>query len=390
MAFANTHLSFSRLQRFEQCPLAFKLHYIDKRKAEPGVPLRFGKAVHAVLEALVGEAIATRTTGPLSEARVVELWGQAWAQADLVGVDLFAEGLAMLKQFVRDEGVLEPTTVLAIEKEFRLQIGGFTVLGFMDRVNWLDDETLEIVDYKTNHQLFTRDEVDASLQMSLYELAARQLWPWVKTVRLTFWMLRHGIKQKTSRTAEDLEAAEAYVATIGRQTETATAFPARLHSGCTYCDHRSACPAYAEVIDGSKEIVHDELISIEEIAAERERVATRVRILQAHKTDLEKAIKAHLKDRSELVAGGVRYAMFNVTSVSHPLASTVRILSEATSRAPDEITQEIAVVDNDALKRLMTSLGSSLPKPRLALVRAELEANAEKTFSPRFWAKEVA
>lgn len=390
MAFANTHLSFSRLQRFEQCPLSFKLHYIDKRKAEPGVPLRFGKAVHSVLEALVGEAIAKETTGPLSEARVVELWGREWAQADLVGVDLFAEGLAMLKQFVRDEGVLEPTTVLAIEKEFRLQIGGFTVLGFMDRVNWVDDETLEIVDYKTNHQLFTRDEVDASLQMSLYELAARQLWPWVKSVRLTFWMLRHGIKQTTSRTAEDLQAAEAYIATLGRQTETATAFPARLHSGCTYCDHRSACLAYAEVIDGSKEIVHDELTSIEQVAAERERVATRVRILQAHKTELEKAIKAHLKDRSELVAGGVRYAMFNVTSVNHPLASTVRILSEATERAPDEITQEIAVVDNDALKRLMTSLGSSLPKPRLALIRAELEANAEKTFSPRFWAKEVA
>ena len=34
MAFTNTHLSFSRLQRFEQCPLSFKLHYIDQRKAE--------------------------------------------------------------------------------------------------------------------------------------------------------------------------------------------------------------------------------------------------------------------------------------------------------------------------------------------------------------------
>ena len=30
MAFRNEHLSFSRLQRFEQCPLSFKLHYIDK------------------------------------------------------------------------------------------------------------------------------------------------------------------------------------------------------------------------------------------------------------------------------------------------------------------------------------------------------------------------
>ena len=82
--------------------------------------------------------------------------------------------------------------------------------------------------------------------------------------------------------------------------------------------------------------------------------------------------------------------MFNVASVAHPLESTVRILSEATQRAPEEIAREIAIVDNDALKRLVSSLGESVPKPRLVLLRAELDAKAEKTFSPRFWAKEVA
>lgn len=390
MAFTNTHLSFSRLQRFEQCPLSFKLHYIDQRKAAPGVPLRFGKAVHAVLETLVGEAVATRTTGPLSVARAIELWGPEWAKANLVGLELFTQGVAILKQFVRDEGVLDPSTVLATEKEFRLEIGGFSVLGFIDRVNWIDEETVEIVDYKTNHQLFTRDEVDASLQMSLYELAARQLWPWAKKVRLTFWMLRHGLRQTTTRTADELDAAKAYVEAMGKQTETASEYPARVHSGCTYCDHRSECHAYAEVLDGSREVVHDDLADLEQIAVERERVATRVRILQAHKTELEKVIKNHLKNESELVAGGVRYAMFNVASVNHPLESTVRLLSEATQRSPEEITREIAIVDNDALKRLVAGLGDAVPKPRLTLLRAELDAKAEKTFSPRFWAKEVA
>ena len=32
--YTNEHLSYSRLSRFEQCPLSFKLHYIDKRQAE--------------------------------------------------------------------------------------------------------------------------------------------------------------------------------------------------------------------------------------------------------------------------------------------------------------------------------------------------------------------
>ena len=45
--FKNQHLSYSRLSRFEQCPLSFKLHYIDKKQAEPGVPLLQGSGAGA-------------------------------------------------------------------------------------------------------------------------------------------------------------------------------------------------------------------------------------------------------------------------------------------------------------------------------------------------------
>ena len=198
--FINRHLSYSRLSRFEQCPASFKLHYIDKTKAEPGVPLRFGKAIHAVLEDLVREHMQDERTGPLSEERALELLRQAWAAGDLTGIELFQEGVDMLQAFVRDQGELDHRDVLAIEKEFRLKVGRFTVLGFIDRVDWVDDQTVEVIDYKTNRMLFSRDEVDSSLQMSLYDLAARQIWPWVKNVRLTFHMLRHGIRMRTERT----------------------------------------------------------------------------------------------------------------------------------------------------------------------------------------------
>ena len=62
--FRNQHLSFSRLSRFEQCPLSFRLHYIEKKQAEPGLPLRFGKTMHAVLERLVQEAVDESAEAP--------------------------------------------------------------------------------------------------------------------------------------------------------------------------------------------------------------------------------------------------------------------------------------------------------------------------------------
>ena len=388
--FKNQHLSYSRLSRFETCPLSYRLHYIEKKQAEPGLPLRFGKTIHAVLERLIKEVVDDERTGTLSEERAIELYREAWGAERLTGMDVFAEGLAILRRFIAEQGVVDHRDVLAIEKEFRLPVGPFEVLGFIDRVDWLDDETVEVIDYKTNHQLFTRDEVDTSLQMSLYEVAVRRLWPWAKKVKLTFWMLRHGVRQQTTRTEEQLADALAYVETLGRQTETATEYPARLNTNCSYCDHRKQCPAYAEALKGKREFIVEDLADLEGVAREREEVARLAKALYARKEELEDILKAQLKERDELVLGGVRYRMFATTSLDYPLEPTLSLLADATGLSRDEVLGKLGAIDKKALDALLKSLGKKLDKPRVSLLKAELEAHADKRMSPRLWAKEVA
>lgn len=388
--FKNQHLSYSRLSRFETCPLSYRLHYIEKKQAEPGLPLRFGKTIHAVLERLIKEVVDDERTGTLSEERAIELYREAWGAERLTGMDVFAEGLAILRRFIAEQGVVDHRDVLAIEKEFRLPVGPFEVLGFIDRVDWIDDETVEVIDYKTNHQLFTRDEVDTSLQMSLYEVAVRRLWPWAKKVKLTFWMLRHGLRQETTRTEEQLADALAYVETLGRQTETATSYPARLNTNCSYCDHRKQCPAYADALKGKREFIVEDLADLEGVAREREEVARLAKALYARKEELEDILKAQLKERDELVLGGVRYRMFATTSLDYPLEPTLSLLADATSLSRDEVLGKLGTIDKKALDALLKSLGKKLDKPRVSLLKAELEAHADKRMSPRLWAKEVA
>ena len=388
--FKNQHLSYSRLSRFETCPLSYRLHYIEKKQAEPGLPLRFGKTIHAVLERLIKEVVDDERTGPLSEERAIELYREAWGAERLTGMDVFAEGLAILRRFIAEQGVVDHRDVLAIEKEFRLPVGPFEVLGFIDRVDWIDDETVEVIDYKTNHQLFTRDEVDTSLQMSLYEVAVRRLWPWAKKVKLTFWMLRHGVRQQTTRTEEQLADALAYVETLGRQTETATEYPARLNTNCSYCDHRKQCPAYAEALKGKREFIVEDLADLEGVAREREEVARLAKALYARKEELEDILKAQLKERDELVLGGVRYRMFATTSLDYPLEPTLSLLADATGLSRDEVLGKLGAIDKKALDALLKSLGKKLDNPRVSLLKAELEAHADKRMSPRLWAKEVA
>lgn len=388
--FKNQHLSYSRLSRFETCPLSYRLHYIEKKQTEPGLPLRFGKTIHAVLERLIKEVVDDERTGTLSEERAIELYREAWGAERLTGMDVFAEGLAILRRFIAEQGVVDHRDVLAIEKEFRLPVGPFEVLGFIDRVDWIDDETVEVIDYKTNHQLFTRDEVDTSLQMSLYEVAVRRLWPWAKKVKLTFWMLRHGVRQVTTRTEEQLADALAYVETLGRQTETATEYPARLNTNCSYCDHRKQCPAYAEALNGKREFIVEDLADLEGVAREREEVARLAKALYARKEELEDILKAQLKERDELVLGGVRYRMFATTSLDYPLEPTLTLLADATGLSRDEVLGKLGAIDKKALDALLKSLGKKLDKPRVSLLKAELEAHADKRMSPRLWAKEVA
>ncbi len=388
--FKNQHLSYSRLSRFETCPLSYRLHYIEKQQAEPGLPLRFGKTIHAVLERLIKEAVDDERVGALSEERAIELYREAWGAEQLTGMQVFAEGLAILRRFIADQGVVDHRDVLAIEKEFRLPVGPFEVLGFIDRVDWIDDETVEVIDYKTNHQLFTRDEVDTSLQMSLYHVAAQRLWPWAKKVKLTFWMLRHGVRQETTRTEEQLADALAYVETLGRQTETATEYPARLNTNCSYCDHRKQCPAYADALKGKREFIVEDLADLEGVAREREEVARLAKALYARKEELEGILKAQLKERDELVLGGVRYRMFATTSLDYPLEPTLSLLADATGLSRDEVLEKLGAIDKKALDALLKSLGKKLDKPRVSLLKAELEAHADKKMSPRLWAKEVA
>jgi CRISPR/Cas system-associated exonuclease Cas4 (RecB family) len=303
-------------------------------------------------------------------------------------MEVFQDGLDIIDDFVRDQGKLDHRNVLGVEKEFRLPVGRFTVLGFIDRVDWVDDETVEVIDYKTNRVLFTRDEADQSLQMSLYHLAARMLWPWAKNVRLTFHMLRHGVRMRTERTEEQLQAALAYVQTLGEMTEQATEFPARINSNCIYCDHRRNCTAYADALQGKREEICEGTSDIEAVAKEREEVAHLAKILYSRKSELDDVIKTHLKEQDELLVDGVRYKMFNNTRLEYPFEPTLRVLEDTTGLSRDELVTCVATIDKKAVDKLVKKTGED--RARSLLLKAELENVATKSHSPRLWSRRAA
>jgi len=78
---------------------------------------------------------------------------------------------------------------VAVERMFNIDIGGMRLIGYIDRIDKLDSGGLSIVDYKTNKELFTIEDMEKDLQLTIYQLAVEQTWQ-LPVERLTLYHLR--------------------------------------------------------------------------------------------------------------------------------------------------------------------------------------------------------
>jgi hypothetical protein len=101
-------------------------------------------------------------------------------------------------------------------------------------------------------------------------------------------------------------------------------------------------------------------------------------------------LRHHLRERDDLVLAGTRYTLTpTTTAVRYPTGRTLKVLQERTAVPVVELIERLLIIDRDALDALVRSTAKDLDRPTHLLLRAELEALAERTVSPRFTAKEI-
>lgn len=381
-------LSYSKLSRYERCPLSYKFYYLDRLPSEPSIHLLFGSAVHEVLEKLVQEHVDGERVGPLSKTRAEELWQLVWKETEMSGVEVYQEGLDILTQFVRQHTHLDHLDILAVEQPFSFTLpGDLQVIGYIDRIDRIDDETIEVIDYKTSRQLYMSYEVDKSLQLSLYQIAAQQLWPWAKKVRLSYWMLRHDLRQSTERRPNELEGVKKYVATLGEQIRDAQEFTPKLNTYCGSCDYRKKCPKYQEVLSGEVTPLGHDFGDLELAARELETTTDRLKILNGRKKELEKPLRAALRDQEEIVLGQIRYVLQKTSRTKYSVIKTLKVIEQA-GLCPDTFLEQVLKVDSKSLREFLRCHFPENPS-RARMVEAELDALADHTYSTRISATSV-
>jgi len=147
------------------------------------------------------------------------------------------EGRALLVDYFRRQGESWPK-VRFVEEPFRLELGRYTLVGTLDRVDELPDGSLQIVDYKTAR---TPPQAPDTFQLDLYQLGLAAKTGQLAS-RIVFEYLRHGtqhvVEVNDRNLRHPLERVEAVVAAV----EADDMLAPRPGEYCRRCDYAAYCP----------------------------------------------------------------------------------------------------------------------------------------------------
>ncbi len=242
---AEIWLSKSLIDTFLQCGLKFSKRYIERiRVAQDSESMKsaiFGSMIHSVMETYFKD----------TKLNLLELYKEEFKKAPITDREFYLLGENLITNYVNDSK--NGDKILGVEVEFQHYLNnGIPIKGIIDRVNEISDDEIEIIDYKTGYSPpLSEEELEKDLQMGMYNLAALELYPKYKRVKLTLNYLHYG-NVSCYKTKEQLESLKNYLSVIYSKImsmlEEKKEFSPRVNSYCSFCDYKNQCPKFKEIV----------------------------------------------------------------------------------------------------------------------------------------------
>jgi len=243
-----TYISYSQIQSFSICPLHYKIQYILKVPAALAPSLSFGSSIHAALKDFYQKSLESKMQKiediiPILE----EKWIDEGYESKAHQKEALERATYILLQYLRNNFVPDIANIkpIAVEIPFSFFIDrspsrqiALKVAGRIDRVDRLDNNKIEIVDYKTGRNIPNEKELSNNLQMTVYAMAATLVNDNIfnknpEDIILSLHYLEEEKKLTTTRTAGQLEEAKTRILEIVGKIEKSDF----LCSGSTYCQN---------------------------------------------------------------------------------------------------------------------------------------------------------
>jgi DNA helicase-2/ATP-dependent DNA helicase PcrA len=239
-------LSASAIDSYLSCPMKYLFRSSWHLCGEAKAVMTFGNTMHKTIKEFVAD-VKKRKRAPFDDVEMIydRVWSGAGFLDDYQEQEYKKAGREQLAAFHKTYSA-EPADVLMQEKQFEIEMeNNVTILGRIDQVNRIARGDVEVVDYKTGKPK-TQKDADASLQLSVYALAAGEVLE-LRPKRLVFYNLVTNEAVVTERGAKALDAVRK---TISETADLIRAgeFPARPGFICKHCDFQPICPAHEQLV----------------------------------------------------------------------------------------------------------------------------------------------
>lgn len=247
--------SHSKLATYENCPRQYRLRYIDRIEPPEGretIEAFLGRRVHEALEKLYRELIFAKLNslnGLLAYYK--NQWEMNWHDSVVMvkkkfGSDHYEKsGKVAISGYYKRHHPFNKSKTLATEHLLTFRIDGYTIRGFVDRLEKSGKGFYEIHDYKTSASLPSQDRLDSDRQLALYQIGIKDNFRDAEEVRLMWHYLRFDKEFSSSRSEAQLGDLKKEVVSLIKTIEKDTRFEPMESNLCDWCVYLEYCPAKA-------------------------------------------------------------------------------------------------------------------------------------------------
>ena len=254
---AKLSFSYSKMALYKECPQKYKFRYILKIPEKPKYYFAFGSALHKVMEYLYSSL-----KPPFPDLDKV----LAFFKADWEATSYEEKGYS--SKFKEEEGYLEGIEIIKayykkhcedglspLATEFRttVDIDGLSVIGIVDRIDYLGGGKVSIVDYKTGKKI--KREPD---QLMMYqklmsgnkelENIVKNRYPQAENIEVSNMLFYHlpSLESQVFEPAskEEIEEFWSRVLAVAADIKAGNFAPDPEETKCRFCDYKDMCPVW--------------------------------------------------------------------------------------------------------------------------------------------------
>lgn len=309
-----SHYSYTRIKAWNECPLSYRLQYIDGVGKEESDALVLGAASHDFFQLYVEEI--NKVPRKPDNLLMMEAWTKEARDQSLFD-EYQKVCLSFIEKFNPEDILKDSQTVcelgIALDKDFKPVDWDSEIVLFRAKIDRLDIQgtKAKVTDYKTGFS----GKAD-QWQTSLYAWALTKIYPEITEFEVVLHYTRSGWQEKSSFTKEKLGAVEFQLKSVIEAIENDKKFKAKPGNRCSSCFVAFACTKKSSKI------------KIIEKPKNATAVAEDILAMEAQLESKKDILKKWVEDNGELVVNGERFAFFPVEKTSVDIVEFVHALNK--------------------------------------------------------------